>query len=111
MKGEEVLPLYPGNGVTSVRDIGDGIVEEKRVADFAAAHPKTCPAVFLCSPLIDGLHPYHGADRVSVSITDPAAVPAFVDSMVSYGVTTLKIMYMPTHQFTIKLLKKGINMD
>lgn len=107
VKGEEVLPLYLGNGVTSVRDIGDGIVEEKRVGDYAAAHPKTCPTVFLCSPLIDGLHPYHGADPVSAAITDPAKVPAFVDSMVSYGVTTLKLYVYADSAVYHKVIEEG----
>lgn len=107
VKGEEVLPLYLGNGVTSVRDIGDGIVEEKRVGDYATAHPETCPTVFLCSPLIDGLHPYHGADPVSISITDPARVTAFVDSMVFYGVTTLKIYVYADSAVFRKVIEEG----
>jgi imidazolonepropionase-like amidohydrolase len=107
VKGEEVLPLYLGNGVTSVRDIGDGIVEEKRVGDYAAAHPETCPTVFLCSPLIDGLHPYHGADRVSVAMTDPARVPAFVDSMVAYGATTLKLYVYADSAVYHKVIDEG----
>jgi imidazolonepropionase-like amidohydrolase len=107
VKGEEVFPLYLGNGVTSVRDIGDGIVEQKRIGDYAAAHPKTCPTVFLCSPLIDGLHPYHGADRVSISITDPLQVPAFVDSMVAYGAVTLKIYVYADSAVYHKVIEEG----
>lgn len=107
VKGEEVLPLYLGNGVTSVRDIGDDIAEQKRVADFAEVHRKTCPTVFLCSPLIDGLNPYHGADRVSSAISDPAMVPAFVDSMVSYGVTTLKLYVYADSAVYHKVIEEG----
>ncbi len=107
VKGEEVLPLYLGNGVTSVRDIGDGIKEQRRVADFADGHPKTCPTVFLCSPLIDGASPYHGADLVSTPITDPAKVPAFIDSLVAYGVTTLKIYVYADSAVFRKVIEEG----
>lgn len=107
VKGEAVLPLYLGNGVTSVRDIGDGIVEQKRVADYAAAHPETSPTVFMCSPLIDGANPYHGADLISSVITDPARVPAFIDSLVSYGVTTLKIYVHADSAVFRKTIEEG----
>jgi imidazolonepropionase-like amidohydrolase len=107
VKGEEVLPLYLGNGVTSVRDIGDGIVEQKRVADFAGAHPSTSPTVFLCSPLIDGLRPYHGTDVVSTPITSPAQVQAFVDSMVAYGVSTLKLYVYADSAVFRKVIEEG----
>jgi imidazolonepropionase-like amidohydrolase len=88
VKGEDILPLYLGNGVTSVRDIGDQIVPQKAVADYAEANPGICPTVFMCSPLIDGLNPMHSA---GYSVIDPAKVPAFIDTMVSYGVSTLKM--------------------
>jgi imidazolonepropionase-like amidohydrolase len=101
------MPLYLGNGVTTVRYIGDGIVEQKRVGDFANSHPATCPTVFLCSPLIDGAHPFHGADRVSAPITDPASVPAFVDSMVAYGVSTLKIYVYAKPDVFKKVIEEG----
>ena len=107
VKGEDVLPLYLGNGVTTVRDIGDGIVEEKRVANYADVHRETCPTVFLCSPLIDGLSPFHGADLVSTAITDPARVPAFIDSMVAYGVTTLKIYVYADSAVFHKVIEEG----
>ena len=107
IRGEEVLPLYLGNGVTSVRDIGDGIVEQKRVGDFAKTHPKTCPTVFLCSPLIDGPQPYHGADLVSVAMSDPARVPGFVDSMAAYGVTTLKLYVYADSAVYHKVIGEG----
>jgi hypothetical protein len=59
------------------------------VAHFAAAHPDRGPRVFTCSPLIDGDPPIHrDAGR---AVTDPAQVPAFVEEMVGWNVTTLKI--------------------
>ena len=61
----------------------------------------------MCSPLIDGLSPYHGADLVSTAITDPAQVPAFVDSMVSYGVTTLKIYVYADSAVYHKVIEEG----
>ena len=107
VKGEDVLPLYLGNGVTSVRDIGDGIVEQKRVANFADAHRETCPTVFMCSPLVDGAKPYHGADRVSTAISSPAMVPAFIDSMVAYGVSTIKIYVYADSAVFRKVIEEG----
>src|SRR5262245_62958131 len=51
--GDEILPLFLANGVTTVRDTGDEIVAQTLVARFAAAHPNLCPRVFTCSYLID----------------------------------------------------------
>ena len=87
--GDEVLPLFLAAGVTSVRDTGDEIVAETLVARFAAAHPETSPRVFLCSPLIDADPPIHR--DIGFSLLDPEKVPAFVDEMAGWGVTTLKI--------------------
>jgi imidazolonepropionase-like amidohydrolase len=104
VEGEKVLPLYLGNGVTSVRDIGDQLVPQKAVADYAYAHRETCPTVFMCSPLIDGLNPMHTA---GYSLIDTAKVTSFIDSMVSYNVTTLKI-YVGTDQAVFrKVIEEG----
>ena len=105
VKGEDVLPLYLGNGVTSVRDIGDRIVPQKAVDDYADRHPESCPTVFMCSPLIDGSIPYHST--VGISLTDPEKVPHFVDSMVSYGVTTLKIYVKTDSAVFRKVIEEG----
>ena len=87
--GDEILPLFLANGVTTLRDVGDEIVAEKLLWKFAEAHPESAPRLFLCSMLIDGNPPYH--QFVSWPITDPARVPAFVDEMCSWGVQTFKI--------------------
>ena len=89
--GEEILPLFLANGVTTLRDTGDNIVAEKLVARYAEAHSGSCPRIILCSPLIDGDPPYHRDNGVSWSVTDPAQVPAFVKDMAAWGATTLKI--------------------
>ena len=89
MTGDEVFPLFLANGVTTVRDVGDEIVAEKLLADFAAAHPASAPRVFLGSLLVDGNPPYH--QFISWPITDPAKVPAFVEEMSGWGVQTFKI--------------------
>ena len=107
VKAEEVFPLYLGMGVTSVRDIGDGIVEQRRAADFAIAHPKTSPTIFLCSPLIDGPHPYHGADPVSVAMSDPTRVAGYIDSLVAYGVSTLKLYVYADSAVYHKVIEEG----
>jgi hypothetical protein len=87
--GDEVLPLFLAAGVTSVRDVGDEIVAETVVRRFAESHPESCPRVFTCSPLIDGDPPIHR--DIGRAVTDPEQVPAFVDEMADWGVTTLKI--------------------
>jgi imidazolonepropionase-like amidohydrolase len=89
--GEEILPLFLANGVTALRDAGDNIVAESLIARYAESHPRSCPRVFLCSPLIDGDPPYHGDNGVSWSVTDPAQVSLFVHDMADWGATTLKI--------------------
>src|SRR2546428_505420 len=57
MTGDEVLPLFLANGVTSVRDTGDEIVAQTLVARHAEAHPTQCPRVFRASGLIDASQP------------------------------------------------------
>jgi hypothetical protein len=93
--GDEILPLFLAAGVTSVRSTGDEIVPETLVARFAADHPRTCPRVFTCSPLIDGDPPFHHDDSPAMvfgrALTDPAKVPAFVADMQAWGATSLKI--------------------
>jgi hypothetical protein len=59
------------------------------IARYAEQHPESCPRVFMCSPLIDGAPPIHR--DIGWSLTDPEQVPAFVEDMAAWGVTTLKI--------------------
>ena len=49
----------------------------------------------MCSPLIDGPQPFH--QDVGWALSDPDKVPAFVEDMKDWGVTTLKI-YVGTQQ-------------
>jgi hypothetical protein len=87
--GDEVLPLFLAAGVTAVRDTGDEIVAETVVRRFAESHPGRSPRVFACSPLIDAEPPIHR--DIGRAVTDPDQVPALVDEMAAWGVTTLKI--------------------
>jgi imidazolonepropionase-like amidohydrolase len=87
--GDEVLPLFLAAGVTSVRDTGDEIVAQTLVARFAEAHPEISPRVFTCSGLIDANPPIHR--DIGLPVTDPEKVPALVDDMKAWKVTTLKI--------------------
>jgi hypothetical protein len=87
--GDEVLPLYLAAGVTSVRSTGDEIVAATLVARWAAAHPESSPRVFTCSPLLDAEPPiHHDAGR---AVTDAAQVPAVLDEMQRWQVSTVKI--------------------
>lgn len=87
--GDQFLPLFLANGVTSVRDAGDEITAQSVIARSAAQRPELCPRVFLTSPLIDSDPPLHR--DIGYGLTDPANVPAFVADMTQWHVHALKI--------------------
>lgn len=87
--GDELLPLFLAAGVTSVRSTGDELVAATLVARFAQRHPESSPRVFTCSPLLDADPPIHR--DVGRPVTDPAQVPALLDEMQQWKVSTLKI--------------------
>lgn len=103
--GDEVLPLFLANGVTTVRDTGDEIVAQTVVARFAASHPDRCPRVFTASFLIDGDPPIHR--DIGMPISDPAKVAAFVDDMAAWEVTTLKIYAGTSRAVGRKAIEEG----
>jgi hypothetical protein len=105
MTGDEVLPLFLANGVTSVRDTGDEIVAQTLVARHADANPTRCPSVFRASGLIDGNPPIHR--DIGIGITDPAQVPGLVEDMVGWGVTTLKIYAGTGRPVGRKVIEEG----
>jgi hypothetical protein len=104
LNGAEILPLFLGNGVTSIRDTGDPIVPQAAVAHYARARPEHCPRVFLCSPLLDGEPPFH---RVGQAVADPARVPDVVEDMVGWNVTTLKIYVGTERPVGRKIIEEG----
>jgi hypothetical protein len=89
ISAEELFPLFLAHGVTTVRDTGDEITTQQKLADYAQRHPELAPRVFLGSPLVDGNPAYH--PYVSWPMTDPADVPAFVEKMSAVGVQTFKL--------------------
>src|SRR5262249_27293683 len=103
--GDEVLPLYLANGVTSVRDTGDEIVAQTLVARYADAHPEQCPRVFRASGLIDGNPPIHR--DIGIGITDPGQVQSLVDDVAAWGVTTLKIYAGTGRPVGRKVIEEG----
>jgi imidazolonepropionase-like amidohydrolase len=105
MTGDEVLPLFLANGVTSVRDTGDEIVAQTGVAHFATAHPDRCPRVFTCSFLLDADPPIHR--DIGLPISDPAKVPAIVDDMAAWKVTTLKVYAGSSRPVGRKIIEEG----
>ena len=105
MTGDEILPLFLGTGVTSVRDTGDEIYGETMVARFADAHPETCPRVFRCSGLLDGANVIHR--DIGIPIANPEAVPAIVADMAAWGVTTLKIYAGTQRPVGRKVIEEG----
>jgi hypothetical protein len=105
MTGDEVLPLFLANGVTSVRDTGDEIVAQTLVARHADAHPAQCPRVFRASGLIDASPPIHR--DIGIAVTDPAQVPGLVEDMAGWGVTTLKIYAGTGRPVGRKVIEEG----
>jgi hypothetical protein len=103
--GEEILPLFLANGITSLRDTGDEIVAEKLIARYAGGHPDRCPRIFLCSPLIDSNPAIHPAN--SWSMTDPAKVSAFAQDMTAWGAITLKIYAGTERSVGRKVIEEG----
>jgi hypothetical protein len=89
LTGDEILPLYLANGVTTLRDVGDEIVAESLVAKHSRNHPDTSPRIFLGSPLVDADPPYHRL--IGRAFKEPDEVPAFVADMLQWGVQTFKI--------------------
>lgn len=103
--GDEVLPLFLAAGVTSVRDTGDEIVAQTLVARHAAANPGTCPRVFTASGLLDGSPVIHR--DIGIPVTDPAQVPAVVEDMAAWGVTTLKVYAGTGRAVGRKVIEEG----
>lgn len=103
--GDEVLPLFLAHGVTAVRDTGDEIVAQTAVAHFAESQPGRCPRVFTGSCLIDGDPPIHR--DIGLAVTDPAKVPAVVEDMVAWRVTTLKIYGKTARPVGRKVIEEG----
>jgi imidazolonepropionase-like amidohydrolase len=103
--GDEVLPLFLAAGVTAVRDTGDEIVAQTLVARYAAAHPELCPRVFRASGLIDADPPIHR--DIGIPVNDPAKIPALVDDMAAWGVTTLKIYARSARPVGREVIREG----
>jgi len=103
--GDQFLPMFLANGVTSVRDAGDAIVAQSVIARSAELRPELCPRVFLTSPLIDKEPPLHR--DIGYGLTDPAKVKPFVDDMVKWNVTTLKIYVGTPRTVGREVIKEG----
>ncbi|HUQ92359.1 MAG TPA: amidohydrolase family protein [Bryobacteraceae bacterium] len=89
LTGDQIFPLFLGNGVTSIRSTGDLIVAQKLLSRYAEEHPELSPRLFLCSPLIDGDPPFHG--YWGRAVTNPDKVPELVADMADWGVSTFKL--------------------
>ena len=89
MTADQVLPYFLANGVTSVRSTGDNVVAESLLRRWAEENPDMSPRLFLGSWLIGNAPPIH--QDIGWSLTSPSEVPAFIQQMSRWGVTTLKI--------------------
>lgn len=89
MTGDEILPFFLANGVTTLRNTGDNVPAQKVIQRYSENHPDICPRIFLGSFLIGSAPPIH--QDIGWTLSKPEDVPAFVAHMASWGVTTLKI--------------------
>ena len=105
MTGDETLPYYLANGVTAIRNTGDGIAVQKLIRQYALEHPQVSPRLFMCSPLIDRDPPIHR--DIGWPVTRPDQVPAFVADMAMWGVTTLKIYAGCSPDVARKVIEEG----
>jgi amidohydrolase family protein len=103
--GDRFLPMFLASGVTGIRDAGDAVVAESVIARSAELRPALCPRVFLTGPLIDSDPPFHR--DVGVALTDPAKVRAFVDDLVKWQVSTLKIYVGTTRPVGRVVIEEG----
>jgi imidazolonepropionase-like amidohydrolase len=103
--GDQFLPMFLACGVTSVRDAGDAIVAQSVIARSAELRPELCPRVFMTSPLVDTDPPLHR--DIGYALTDPAKVKPFVDDMVKWNVTSLKIYVGTRRPVGRELIKEG----
>lgn len=103
--GDQILPMFLANGVTSVRDTGDAIVAESVIARYAELRPELCPRVFLASPLIDRDPPFHR--DIGHALVDPAQVQPFVKDMAGWNVTTLKLYVGTTAVIGRRVIAEG----
>jgi hypothetical protein len=85
----EILPLYLAAGVTTLRDVGDPLEGQLRIANYIAQHPERTPQLHLGSPLFDTPPPYH--EPISIPLTSPEQVAPFVERLAAAGVETFKI--------------------
>lgn len=89
LKGTDTLPLYLANGITTLRDVGDRLEPQQELAAAIAARPERYPRLYLGSPLLDGLPPYHTGP--SIPLTSADEVPPLVAELAAADVRTFKI--------------------
>lgn len=85
----ELLRLYPAFGVTTVRDAGGDLTEAIFAwRDSIAAGDLTGPRILTSGPKLDGPRPSWDG---SIALSDPAQVPAALDSLQVLGVDYVKL--------------------
>ncbi|MDT8368719.1 MAG: amidohydrolase family protein [Longimicrobiales bacterium] len=84
-----LLPLYPANGITTVRDAGGDLTGALMAwRDSIAEGHLPGPRIYLSGPKLDGPRPsWEG----SIALADPAEVPAALDSLEALGVDYVKL--------------------
>lgn len=105
MTGDEILPYFLANGVTSVRSTGDNLIGQRFIQRFSRAHPEISPRIFLCSPLIGDAPPFH--QDIGWSLTKPEQVTDFVAHMKLWEVTSLKIYANCRPEVARRVIEEG----
>jgi imidazolonepropionase-like amidohydrolase len=103
--GDEVLPFYLANGVTTVRSAADIIPAEKLLVRYAAEHPERCPRIFMCSPAVGNYPPIH--PDICWVLTKPEQVADYVSDISQWGITTLKIYANCLPSVARELIEQG----
>ncbi len=105
MTGDEILPHFLANGVTSVRSTGDSVVAQSLLRRWTEANSDRSPRLFLASPLIGNAPPIH--QDIGWSITEPSQVPAFLEHLSKWDLTTLKIYSNCKPEVARKVIEVG----
>jgi len=105
ISGDEVLPFYLANGVTTVRSAADIIPAEKLLVRYAAEHPERCPRIFMCSPAVGNYPPIH--PDICWVLTKPEQVAGYVEDISQWGITTLKIYANCLPSVARELIEQG----
>lgn len=87
---EEVLPQFLAYGVTTVRDVGNDVLQIARLADWERQGAIASPRIFFCGPPLEGDPPMLESPH-QVVLSEPDDAAPIVDQLVDAGASTIKL--------------------